>query len=182
MLELASTRRFDRHVGGAGLVLALLLTLTSGTARADLAIAADLEADIPVSPDLLDTGPGFAIRIGYQLHLPLLTLTPEIGFHYASFDPEPTLYRGIAGARLGIGEVLRGGIFAHVGIGQASIETVLGDASHTAFTFDVGAFLDLTILPLIDVGIHVGYGHLSPEGNEDALAWVPLGVHVALVF
>ena len=167
----------------AGLLAAALLALSAsvpGSARADWTLAGDLEADVPVSLERISAG--FAVRIGYQLHLPLLTLTPEIGFHYAGFDPEPSLYRGIAGGRLGIGEVFRVGVFAHVGVGHASFDTVVGDVSHTAFTFDLGAFLDLTILPLIDIGIHAGYGNLSPEGEEDALQWIPLGAHVAIVF
>ena len=181
MLELIPARIRGLQMGLAAAAL-LALWAAPSTARADLTIAGDLEADVPVSLEGISAGPGFALRIGYQLHLPLVTLTPEIGFHYASFDPEPTLYRGIAGGRLGIGEVFRVGVFAHIGIGHASIDTGLIDASHTAFTFDLGAFLDLTILPLIDIGIHVGYGNLSPDGDGDALQWIPIGAHVAIVF
>lgn len=182
MLGLSWTRMAKLRAGLGALALVASLGGVAGKARADVAIAADLEADVPVDLDAIDTGPGFALRLGYQVHLPLLTFTPEIGFHYASFDPEPTLYRGIVGARLGFGEVFRFGVFAHIGYGHASIDTPIGDVSHSAFTFDAGAFLDLTILPLIDLGIHVGYGRLSPESDEDALQWVPLGVHAALVF
>lgn len=180
MLELPSIRIRLLHAGAFALFA--LLCAAPDIARADVALAADLELDVPVDAEVIDTGPAFAIRLGYQMHLPLFTLTPEIGFHYASFDPEPTLYRGILGARLGFGELLRFGVFAHIGYGHASIDTPIGDASHSAFTFDLGAFLDLTMLPLIDLGVHVGYGSLSADDDGSALKWIPVGVHAALVF
>lgn len=150
------------------------------TARAELALAGDLELDVPVSLDV-SSGPGFALRVGYQLHLPALTLTPEIGFHHASFDPDPTLNRGVLGARLGFGEVFRLGVFGHIGIAHESIEIGSREASLTEFSFDLGAFLDFTLLPLLDLGVHLGYGQVSPEDDEDPLRWIPLGAHVALI-
>jgi hypothetical protein len=151
------------------------------TAHATVEIAADVEADVPVGIEL-DAAPAFAVRLGYQLHLPAIVLTPEIGVHHASFDPDPTLLRGIAGARLGIGEIFRVGAYAHVGFARLAFDSPSGDGSETAFSYDVGAFLDFTLLPLLNIGVHTGYGHVDAiDDDAEALNWIPLGVHVALI-
>jgi hypothetical protein len=163
-------------------------------ARADTTIAGDLDFDVPVSTDYAKTGGGFGIRIGQQLHLPMLVLNPEIGFAYASFADRqsdlgysgPTIYRGIAGVRLGVGELLRFGLLAHVGFGYVSVDVPaklqLNDPSHTAFTYDIGLFLDFTLLPLLDIGVHAAYNRVAGKDDLDALQWMQLGAHAALVF
>jgi len=152
----------------------------SQTARADIGsigIAADVEADIPVDSDL-DTATGFAGRLGYRLHLPLFVLTPEVGVHYASFDSNPSLLRGIAGARIGFGEVFRFGAFAHVGYGSLSFD--VGGDDLSGVSFDIGGFFDFTLLPMLNLRVHAGYGQLEVD-DTDALKWIPLGVHLELV-
>jgi len=177
--------------------------LAPRTARADTTIAGDLDFDVPVSTDYAKTGGGFGIRLGQQLHLPMIVLNPEIGFAYASFAERnsdagfggPTIYRGIAGVRLGVGELLRFGLLGHVGFGYVSFDVPapvkkLFDPNHTAFTYDVGLFLDFTALPLLDIGVHAAYNHVAGKENEvggvkttlDPLQWMQLGAHAALVF
>jgi hypothetical protein len=164
------------------------------TARADTTIAGDLDIDVPVSTDYAKTGGGFGIRIGQELHLPLIAINPEVGFAYASFADHnsdlgysgPTIYRGIAGLRLGVGELFRIGVLAHVGLGYISVDVPaalkLADPSHTAFTYDVGLFLDFTALPLLNIGVHAAYNRVAGKDNYEALQWMQLGAHAALVF
>jgi hypothetical protein len=155
------------------------LWLAPSTARAAVAIAADLEADVPADTDL-DAAAGFAVRLGWQLHLPLFTLTPEVGYHHAAFGDALTLDRAIAGARVGIGEVFRIGAFGHVGVGHAGFDSPEDGEDLTDMTYDVGGFLDFTLLPILDIGVHAGYGGMKTEGGD--LHWVPIGIHAALIF
>jgi hypothetical protein len=166
----------------AGLVASAGL-FNAPAARADLAIGADLETVVPLDFDNVESGPAFGIRIGAQLHLPLITLTPEVGFHYASFTDGPEVYRGIVGGRVGIGELLRFGVFAHLGFARQEFEFGGLDASHTGLTLDAGLFLDLTIIPLIDIGVHMAYGRVSAneDRNLDANQWLAFGLHAALI-
>jgi hypothetical protein len=157
-------------IAGAGV-------LASSTARAGVGIAADVEADVPVDSEA-DTALGVAARLGYRVHLPLFVLIPEVGIHYASFDSNPELLRGIAGARIGLGEIVRFGAYAHAGVGELSFDNGAEDVS--GFTFDAGAFVDFTLLPYLNMGVHAGYGFVDVS-DADSLRWVPLGVHVELV-
>lgn len=163
--------------------------LAPEVARADIAIAADLDVLVETANERIDSGGGAAVRLGWQLHLPLFALTPEIGFGWGKFGDGPTVYRGIAGVRLGVGEVIRFGAFTHLGVAGSDYESDVVDESSSGFTYDVGAFFDVTLIPLLDVGVHLAYNHLSGEDEDvlDAptlgnLGWMTFGVHAALVF
>ena len=159
---------------GAGLWLA------PSSARADVAVAGDLELDAPF--DLEErSAPGFALRVGWQLHLPAIVLVPEVGYHHVEFGNEVTLNRGFAGARLAIGEIFRFGAFAHVGFGNAAFHREGEDRELSDLTYDVGGFFDFTLLPLLDVGVHAGYGRVRSSDDGPGLEWVPVGVHLALI-
>jgi hypothetical protein len=170
------------RIGASAAVAALAFTV-SRAARADTAIAADLNWVAPIDSSL-KSGGGFGVRVGYYTHLPLITLVPELGFTYASFggDYPGTVYRGIAGMRLGIGEVLRPGVFAHIGVAQLTADGPPPDPSHTALSFDAGAFLDFTLLPIINVGAHAAYNRLNASDEGYALDWMTLGLHGEIVF
>ena len=153
--------------------------LAPGTARAT-AIAADLELDTPTNLDI-DSAPAFAVRLGWQVHLPAIAITPEVGYHHVAFGDDVTLNRGFAGVRLAIGEVFRIGAYAHVGV--ANVDYHFGQYEDvTDATYDIGGFLDFTLLPLLDIGVHAGYGHVKGGDDGAALQWVPVGAHVALIF
>jgi hypothetical protein len=167
----------------AGIALLFALTFTAAPSRAETAIAADIDFAVPVDTPA-ESGGGFAIRLGQELHVPLVVLTPEIAFSYHAFsgDYAPEVYRGIAGLRLGIGEVFRGGIFGHLGVGWFEIDVSGTDPSHTAFTYDGGVMLDFTLLPLLNLGVHAAYNHVNGGDHASGFQWVSLGAHVALVF
>ena len=163
----------------------LLVTLLGApSTQAKTAIGLDLDYAVPIDSDV-NSGGGFAIRVGQQFHPPLIVLVPELVFASHSFsDDGPTVYEGLAGLRFGLGEVIRPGVFAHLGIGRTT-----GWAKDTGFSYDGGAFLDLTILPLLDLGVHGAYnrmnlGDVRLPNNESvaALQWITLGVHAALIF
>src|SRR6185503_9589889 len=84
--------------------------------RSKTVIGADFDLAFPIESSG-NTGGGLGIRLGQQWHFPFIALTPEIGFTYHGFSGDfgPKSYRGIAGARLGIGEIIRIGPYAHAG-------------------------------------------------------------------
>jgi hypothetical protein len=167
-------------------VVSALTLLTSTYAHADPTVAVDLDYAKPIDQDDISSGGGFGIRLGQQLRAPGIVLTPEVGFTYAQFgnDLSPKVYRGIGGLRLGVGEIFRPGVFAHAGIGRISLDAPAGvdDPSHTGFTFDAGAFLDFTLLPFLNIGVHGAYNRLSGSDEFDAFQWATFGAHGALVF
>jgi len=165
----------------ASLGTALALVLVAAPARADTTIGGDLDYAAPIDSNA-GSGWGFAVRLGQQFHVPLLAMNPEIGFNYDAFGSASTIaYRGIAGLRLGIGEVIRPGIYGHLGVARLDFDQA-PDRSHTAFTYDVGLFLELTVIPLLNVGIHVAYDSIAESDRVDTFKWWNLGAHANLVF
>jgi hypothetical protein len=183
MARLVLHRTFVRNARSVSVAILLVVAFTTQPSRADTAIAADLDYAIPVDSNA-DTGAGFGIRVGPQFHVPLLVLTPELAFTYHGFagDFGPRVYRGTAGLRVGVGEVIRPGVFAHLGVGRMTADSPVVDAAHTAFTYDAGIFLDFTLLPLLNIGVHAAYNHLNGESTSANFQWVTLGAHAALVF
>jgi hypothetical protein len=167
-------------VPATALAALLCAFFVSPSASASPTIGADLDIGFPLH-SRGDSGGGFGIRLGQELHVPLLVLTPEIGFTYHNFsgDYGPKIYRGIIGARLGIGEILRPGAFVHVGLGH--FVPTIGD-NQNAFTLDAGGFLDLTVIPFLNVGVHVAYNRVDADYSSGAYAFLTAGLHAALVF
>jgi hypothetical protein len=85
----------------------------------------------------MKSGYGFGIRLGNQIHVPLLAVTPELVFTYHGFtgDYGPTLYRAIAGLRLAVGEVVRPGVLAHAGCGARKVEFAGQADTSSSFTY-----------------------------------------------
>ncbi len=162
--------------------------LFASRAEAAPTLAADVDAAIPIDQNGASTGFGGALRFGYQLRLPLIAVTPEVGlsYHFFGDDYGPKVFRGFAGGRLGIGEGIRPGVYAHVGFGSVSIgdvtvgNLVIKGPSHTSSALDAGIFLDFTLLPKFDLGVHAGYN--TVQGDGGALKWVSAGVHLAYMF
>lgn len=163
---------------------AAVLACSVSVARADIMVGADLDTVIPLESPA-KTGGGFSIRIGDQLHLPMVAITPELAFNYASFSEVygPKVYRGLVGLRLAVGEVIRPGIFAHVGFGRYDLEIPGAMPSGTALTYDGGISLDFTLLPLLNLGVHGAYNILAgDDGDRDRFRWLTVGAHLELVF
>lgn len=177
-----STRWVTRTCLGA---LALGFSLISaGSAKAEegggTQIAFDL--DWVKALDGGANGAGGAIRLGYELDLLIVTIIPELGGSYHSFSSADTkLYRGFAGGRLRFAKVIEPGIYAHIGYGHASVDAP-GGTSRSAGTSDFGVSLDLTLLPVIDLGAHAGYSLLFGTDEANSFDWWNAGLHGAIVF
>ncbi len=149
---------------------------------ARVSIGADLDPlVIPfdgAGSDGATNGVGVALRLGSQVKLPMIALTPELVLRADSFGNGPDIYRGLIGMRLGLSEVLRPGVMAHIGAGNFSY----GADKYTALSYDAGIFLDFTLLPLLDIGGHATYNYLAAGSGLPAFDWGALGVHANLVF
>jgi hypothetical protein len=128
-----------------------------------------------------NTGGGFVARLGYELRLPLITATPEIAFTYHGFggDFGPNIYRGLAGIRLGFGEIIRIGPLAHVGYGHLVPPRA---PNADGFTWDIGAFANLTLLPVLNIGVHVVYNSLAATDTSSTYKYLTTGLELGLVF
>jgi hypothetical protein len=168
----------------AALAFGLLTFGASAPARADVQIGLDLDYALPID-SIGDGGGGFALRFGQQLHLPFLVITPEVAFAYHSYsgDGDPATYRGVGGVRVGIGEIFRLGPFAHLGVGHLDLDFA-SDRAYTGFTYDVGAFFDLTLIPFLNIGVHGAYNQIafSDDSDEPTFKWLTFGVHGELIF
>jgi hypothetical protein len=114
-----------------------------------------------------------------------LTLTTEVsaGFHDFGGDLDPTVYRAMGGGAIGIGAIIRPSVFAHIGVGHLRFDDPFADdrAGRTNITADLGAALDFTILPLVDLGIHGSYNVLAGDDDYDAFEWLQAGAHITFV-
>jgi hypothetical protein len=113
-------------------------------------------------------------------HLPFVTLIPELVVDYQNFDSTPdraSIVTGKLGGRIRFLEIVEPGIYAHIGVGHVS-----GDEqyAHTGVAFDAGLTLDLTILPLIDLGLHVAWNRVF-GGYDSGTSYSTVGAHAALV-
>jgi len=163
--------------------------------RAEFTLAGDLDVEAPVSIDSVGTGGGFGIRLGTRLATRTLVINPEIGFTYATFSKSlpPEVYRGIAGLRLGFGDLVRFGVLGHFGFAHVSwdrghsrdfADSGWGyDFTHTGFTYDAGVFFEFAATPGLDLGLHGIYAGVADDSRRqpDPLRWLQIGFHLALV-
>jgi hypothetical protein len=168
-------------------LLSLLLfasaLLVSQAARAEKQISLDVEAALPAN-DGHDDGWGLGARVGNKWDLVLVSLTPEVGFNYHSFGgtPDAEAFAVVAGGRIGIGFVIEPSAFIHAGIGHIGYDTAVGDYSRTSLAYEGGLALDLTLLPVIDIGAHATLAGIAGDADEDAFSWLAIGGHVSFNF
>lgn len=157
----------------------LMFTPRAAHASSGTAIGVDLDYAHGLNERAVGAGTGFGVRLGYKLDLLLAQITPEVGGEYHSFsgDAGVKFAQGIVGGRLAFGKVLEPGLYAHLGYGHIS-----GADSRSGATLDGGLTLDLTLLPLLDLGVHGGYDGMLKSGDRNAFDSYVLGVHGALVF
>jgi hypothetical protein len=149
-------------------------------ASSGTAIGVDLDYAHGINEPGVSSGTGFGVRLGYKLDLLLAQITPEVGGGYHTFagDADAKFSQGFVGGRLAFGKILEPGLYAHLGYGHV----VEGGLGRSGATGDAGITLDLTLLPLIDLGVHAGYDGLLKSGDDPAFDSYVLGVHGALVF
>jgi hypothetical protein len=143
-------------------------------------LALDLDFVHPVAEPSVDAGGGGALRLGQQLDLIALSVTGEFGFGYHSFGgaADTREYAAFAGGRLAIGKFLEPGAFIHVAVSR-----LVDDFSGSwAPEMDFGLSLDLTVFPLIDIGVHGTYVHRFATSDSSSFRYMIIGPHVALLF
>ncbi|MEO8177887.1 MAG: hypothetical protein ABI895_03550 [Deltaproteobacteria bacterium] len=157
----------------------------SGSAAASNTVGVDLSYNDAVNDEASDGGAGVDIFFGPRMDLGLVALTTELdaGFHDFGGALEARVYRGMAGGRLALGAVIRPSVFAHIGVGHLRWNDFpLGRDSRTGLATDLGAALDFTILPLVDLGIQLSYNAVAAGSGEPAFDWLQAGAHVIFVF
>ena len=158
----------------------------SSAASAQTTLGIDVNYNDVVDQAGSNAGAGVDVYFGPRLDLAILALTTELsgGFHDFGGVLEPTAYRLLAGGRLGVGVVVRPSVFAHAGVGHLRFDDPIGPGrdSRTNLGIDLGAALDFTVLPLVDLGIQASYNSILGGETTDAFEWVQAGVHVTFVF
>jgi hypothetical protein len=184
-------------VRSAAAVAALALIAGARPARADVAVAGDFDIGIPVDQAparYLATGAGFDLRLGYRFIVPYqhISIVPELAAGYT--DLSAGLVRIRPGLRVGIGRVLTPYVCGHVGWAFAAFDPLgSGDTSAhpsrvsaSGASFDVGGGLEVTVLPHLSVGAHVGYNQVEVAGTARAPAfparWLNLGLSATAYF
>jgi len=169
------------------LAAAAALVAFPGTASADTRTVVGVDLNFNDSATGQDAGSGTGIDVffGPRLDLAILTLTTELsaGFHDFRGPADPTFYRGMIGGSVGVGAVIRPSLFAHIGAGHLRFDDRFGvdRDSRTNVTADVGAALDFTILPVVDLGIHGSYNVLAGDDEYEPFEWLQAGAHVTFV-
>jgi hypothetical protein len=162
-------------------------------ARHQLDVAVDGEGAVPLmdrrfqSGNDLSGGGGFKVRVGEQIRMPRLRVTPEIGYgfdHLFATDDAGTPYawdmhRLFAGARIGFGHFVVPTIYGHIGYGWRDTgDPSVAQASGVAYDF--GFALDFHIVPHFGFGAHVEYAAIDAEPYTPQ--WLALGLHADVAF
>lgn len=174
-------RPFISFVSALGIVVAGNLATRVASAGTGPKLALDGEFAFGLQPDRLSNGAGGALRLGFELDAVVLSLTPEVGASYHGFAGDvdtTTAFRAFGGARLAFFAVVRPGIYAHAGYAHVGF----GNASSDAATYDGGLFLDFTLLPVLDLGLHGGYTMVAGSTDGPAVHWANVGAHIAFTF
>jgi opacity protein-like surface antigen len=155
------------------------------TAAAETVVGVDLNFNDSMVGEDAGSGAGVDVYFGPRLDLAILTLTTELsaGYHDFAGELDPTVYRGLAGGRLGVGVIVRPSVFAHIGVGHLRFDDPLGDGrdGRTNLAGDLGAALDFTLLPLVDLGVQGSYNVVAGDDDDDAFEWLQAGVHITFV-
>jgi opacity protein-like surface antigen len=154
-------------------------------AAADTVVGIDLNFNDSLAGEDSGNGAGVDLYFGPRLDLAILTLTTELsgGDHDFAGELDSTVYRLMAGGRLGVGVIIRPSVFAHIGVGHLRFDEPFGDGrdGRTNLAGDVGAALDFTVLPLVDIGVQGSYNTIAGDDDTEAFEWLQAGVHVTFV-
>jgi hypothetical protein len=176
-----------RVIAASVVAMAAGCVLWPGAASAQTTLSLAVNANDASDEDVAtDAGLGVDVYFGPRLDLTLLTLTTELsaGVHDFAGAQDPTVYRAMAGGRLGLFTIVRPSIFAHLGVGHLRQDVLFGTdrEGRTNLAGDAGIALDFTILPLVDIGVHGAYNFVAGSDDEDAFEWLLAGAHVTFVF
>lgn len=185
-MQTSRTLRANRtHLGKTCLLIALCGTagvaLLPQEAQAQTVLSVDLDYAAPIDQTGVDSGGGAQVRFGPRLDLALVQIDGEVGLglHTFSGTLSPTAYRGVVGGRLGFDFLLRPSIYTHAGVGHVNFSR---GSNLTHFTWDGGLALDFSVIPLLDVGAHVGYNIILGNSDVSAFGYMVAGLHASLLF
>lgn len=165
----------------ASVVLLVAASASAEPHKGSSRLALDLDYAMPAGEHGFHSGLGGAIRLGEKANLALVSLTGEIGGGYQPFSGlGAKLYSGFIGGRIGLGGILEPGVYGHLGLSHIHFD--LGSGTRTAPRLDGGLYLDLTALPLVDVGIHGGYDSVLSTNRYPAFNYFIVGAHAAIAF
>jgi len=168
----------------------------SREARADVALAADVDIGIPVDQAplrYLSTGAGVDLRLGYRFRIPYahVAVVPEIAGGYTDLGAH--IVRVRPGLRVGIGRLLVPYAYGHVGwawtsfdpLGSRDTSSTTPFSSATGVAYDFGGGLDITLLRLLTVGAHIGYNIVGVGSTDKPTLdwrskWMSLGLNATL--
>jgi hypothetical protein len=167
----------------AGAISALFALLSPSEAAAQNQFSIDAEAAFP-NQEGHENGWGVGARFGHEWDLVLVSVTPELGFNYHAFGgaPDADAFAVVGGGRVGLGFVLEPSAFLHAGVGHFGYDTLVGEVSQTSLAYEMGLALDLTLLPVIDIGAHGSYAGVAGDQEVEAFSWWAVGGHVTFVF
>jgi len=155
------------------------------SAAAETTLGVDLAYNDTMREGTPETGAGIDLYVGPRMDLAILTLTTELmaGYHDFGGDFNPSVYRLLAGGRLGIGAVIRPNVFAHLGVGHLRYDDLLNleRDGRTNLAGDIGVGLDFTLLPVVDIGIQASYNAIAGNSTYDPFEWWQGGVHVTFI-
>jgi hypothetical protein len=163
----------------AGAFAAGTLTLSSN-AHASTPLSVDINYAEPIAQDNTNSGLGGQLRFGPRLDLKILTLDSEIvaGAHFFDGAASPNVYQGMLGPRLGILWGLRPSVFGHLGVGHVAFPEL---QDRTNLAGDLGVALDLTFLPVIDIGAHGTWNFVAGNNDWDGMQFVTIGAHITFL-
>ncbi len=152
-------------------------------------VALGFEVNYSEAVDHFETGKGGGVdvRVGPRLELWRMQLTPELsaGMHDLGGFPSPTVLRGLVGGKVAFDLELgiKPTLFAHFGVGRLrydAAEAVERDAA-TGMAGDLGASLDVNVLPMLDVGIQGSYNAVGIDLARARFEWIQVGGHVTVI-
>jgi hypothetical protein len=192
-----AARNRCRRIAGAAVLAALL----SGArqARADIAIAGDVDVGLPVGQhppqNYLATGAGFDLRLGYRFRIPYqpLFVIPELAAGFTDLDASVVRVR--PGLRVSFGRFVIPFVYGHLGWGWASFDPLgVGDTKSTTpsvsaggLSLDAGGGVDLAVLRRVMVGAHLGYnvmdvGQAAAATPAWQAKWINVGLGATVLF
>ena len=189
MLNAYSKARGCRVLRGA----LLCLCLFAGAARTQAQEARDcssrscwmaaIDGDFAsaISSDTVKNGGGGGLRFGLQRDLHQALLIPELVFEHnvlaANTRNDAAITMFMLGGRLRFLKDIQPGMFVHMGGGR-----IAGDSLYavTDLAFDAGLTVDMTVLSMIDLGLHAAFNRVF-GGRDGGLTFATFGLHAALV-
>jgi len=168
-----------------GALVATLLLSFSALAKAE----GQLQVRVDLAPSLSSgtrTGVGGDLRLGYQLDLPVLFFTPQVGVGYHRFPGEPlvpdvSVAAPYAGAQIGVGSTIRPYVEAHVGAAHRAYDPSLPIDGWSPY-FDVGGGLGIRAIRYVEFGGHLNLAIVPATNTRPETSWLGIGVDVSLYF